>query len=679
MKVIKYSNEVNFRDYQDDDYANITKGFIDMMALVYLAPTGSGKSVVISKYILDAVMAKGKVVFISNRTHLQNQMYGRLKALGLNVQMLNAKNKTAIEADVVLCTIQTAISPTIMNILSSVKFDKIVVDECHRSVTKSYRDVFNVLIEKNPKVNLFGVTATSNRFDMKPLGEIYEGLIPCSKTMGALVQEGYLAKYRVYTTKQEDLEKAIESHGGDFVLESMSKYMRNPRVVKECIDQYEKYAKDRSTIVYCVDKAHTVQLREAYARRGFGKSVIIDDTVSEKQRQIYFDQFESGEINLIFCIETLTEGLDLPNCNCIQLCRPTKSMILYLQMIGRGLRPKEDGGDCIILDCGLNVSRLGMPTSDINWDLSGKRVTKKKSKSKTVVYVDANGKYHFEHPDDAPVAEMKEVDFGELQELSLSLISNAEKSNKKLYMQFYTSFKELCMYIIKKAGYDEADVEFIDDKYDSPENGFVNTIDFNLKNVSDKIDFQFKLEKDRSNNNMISNISPSEVGSYRLAHNDYVTKLKIQGTVGNLANVIVKDYKNITNNIATLRAFWDNEEDIRELKKIQKEAETNKITNDIKFLLERDGEAYVRLHKNLHMSEQNPQLGGVAKYLKIKNQKELLVNNRVVFYSLDDEARLIEVYYAKSVKLDKLMYFLDFGIDIITEPNKLVMSAINEN
>lgn len=660
------------RDYQIVDYKNITKAFEEKLSVVYQAPTGSGKSVVIAQYVMDKIALGNKVLFLVNRTHLQNQMYRRLKDLGVeSVGVYNSSNSDNLKCQVVLMTIQTAIALQNFNAVSNTKFDNLIIDECHRSITKSYMDVVYGLLAVNPAMNLLGVTATPNRFDMKPLDTLYGAMIPCSKSMSGLVSDGYLAKYRVFTIPMEDLEAEIESHGGDFVMESMSKYMRNQNVIKRCINQYETHAKGRSMIVYCVDKKHTVQMKKAYDLAGYDKSVIIDDSVSESDREIIFNKFAIGEIEIIFCIETLTEGLDLPNCNAIQLARPTKSMILYLQMVGRALRPKDNGGDAVILDSALNVSRLGMPTSDISWDLSGKRLKKQIKKGIITVYKDADGKMSFTNNEDVPHAEMVEVGFGELGELSESMISMGEEQNRKLYFEYYTSFKELCLHILINSGVKLLDI--IEDGNINEANASdynCKSFSFTLKNIKN---INFGMEACGKDKDLIKlDVS----GMYTYNDNNlegYITKNKIKSIIGNVAEYINKDIRNIMRNMITIRIDHDDIQDIRELKRIKNELMISNINHNIEVQLAKEGVAYIALSRNFRLNDYATSLNHeIAKYLCIVNQKQLQVNNRVIFLGKynENDSNYVALHSTKSAKKERLE-------DIIRDYDGYVVSDIS--
>jgi superfamily II DNA or RNA helicase len=662
-----------FYPHQEEDYKNIQKAFSIYKSVVYRAPTGSGKSVIISRFIIDKILEGKKILFMSNRTHLQNQMNERLQGNGVkDLGIFSSSNKKALNNQVILVTIQTAIANNNMELLLDTHIDFIVIDECHRSITKSYLDIIRGLTMKNNDICLFGVTATTNRFDMKPLNTVFESIVHCSKTMSSLVEDGYLAKYRVFTIPMMDLEEQIESFGGDYAMESMSKYMTNPVIVKKCIEQYEKYAKGRSTIIYCVDKKHTVQLKEAYAKAGYSKSVIIDESVSEKLREEYFEKFRTKEIDIIFCIETLTEGLDLPNCNCIQLCRPTKSMILYLQMVGRGLRVKEDGGDCIILDSSLNVDRLGMPTSDIEWDLEGKRHKRKDKKGKVVVYKGEDGKIFFSHDEDVPYAEMVEANFGELAQANQDLIEFLEKQNDRIYMEFYAQFKELCLYIIQGAGIDINKITFIEETQQSIINyEGERRVAFYIKDMN----YGLSMEINHRNRDLIL---VEKMGSYSIDRAEKLSECiqsnNLNRMFGNICGFINDNMKNVLSNLAKIRTDLENINDIDELRELQKNIDEENFNNHIESELNKHGKVFFRLDKKFSMDEYAPNLGysSFECYLMLSNQTKLLTNNKVVFYKRIGEDSLKVEYSTKYMKQDRLKEIIKrFNGDFVNDMSNI--------
>lgn len=648
-------NSQTLRQYQSKDYAKIQEGFKTNLAVAYQAPTGSGKSVVIAQYVLDQLALSKKILFVSNRRHLQTQFGKRMNNLGVkSVETLNAKNKSAVNASVILCTIQTAISKTIIEILEQTHIDIFVVDECHHAVTASYRMVLDAIRIKNPLLKVFGVTATTNRFDLIPLEIVFDHLVLCSKSMNQMITDGDLSPYRVFSIYMEDIEKAVTSHGGDFVIKSMSAYMSNPKVIDLCVAEYKKRATDRKTLVYCVDKAHMEAMKLAFINAGFTKICAIDDKTSETKRQEYFSQFENGAIDIMLCVETLTEGLDLPECTCIMLCRGTKSMILFRQMTGRGLRPKEDGGDCLILDCAGNVERLGMPTAHVSWDLSGKRASKEKNHKQVIMFKDEDGKLHLEMMEDVPVAEMVEVSLEDITDLAEEMLVKAKKTNEQLYEEAYEKFLFICKRILEKAKIGDYAQTKTDYSIERSKNG-VFTASFTVgkfEHLHDAPRINFSIG-DRYNN--AGKLIASTENAYHIK--EYEDGLLVKSVIGDVSWAILSTITRTNSEIGEITTILEELEDIKELEDRQKQAKLDHFVHKLSAELEKNGEAHIELSRKFSLHAYNPQLSHrTGEYtLRFTKQRTILENNRIAFLRHEDDGTKFEEYFAKSVKFDRVM------------------------
>ena len=131
---------------------------------------------------------------------------------------------------------------------------------------------------------------------------------------------------------------------------------------------WQEHAQDRQTIVYAVSVAHAENLATVFNNANVPSAVILGNTPSEIRAR-RMRQFSNGELKVLVNVAVMTEGFDLPDAACIVITRPTLSLALYLQMVGRGLRPKPDGGDCLILDLAGNVERHGFPDDERRWSL----------------------------------------------------------------------------------------------------------------------------------------------------------------------------------------------------------------------------------------------------------------------------------------------------------------------
>ena len=131
---------------------------------------------------------------------------------------------------------------------------------------------------------------------------------------------------------------------------------------------WQKHGEDRQTLVYAVSVRHAQNLVAVFNDAGIPAGVLLGDTPTAERARL-LDRFQDGTIRALVNVAVATEGFDLPDAACVVLTRPTMSLSLYLQMAGRGLRPKQDGGDCVILDLAGNSLRHGLPEEEREWSL----------------------------------------------------------------------------------------------------------------------------------------------------------------------------------------------------------------------------------------------------------------------------------------------------------------------
>jgi hypothetical protein len=199
-------------------------------------------------------------------------------------------------------------------------------------------------------------------------------------------------------------------------------------------------------LVFCVDKKHALSVKNKYIELGYTSIDYIDSDTPENKRKQILDLYRDKKLQIIVCIETLTEGIDLPDTGVIQLARPTKSIILYLQMLGRGTRIKETKEDLIILDCSGNTQEHGSLSCDREWSLNENVNPSQKRKRNRIIGKRSDGSY----TDDE-----NEMDFLEIEEVSpedyLSKmgndISSAEKINSDIIKEQYVIFNKIIKYI----------------------------------------------------------------------------------------------------------------------------------------------------------------------------------------------------------------------------------------
>lgn len=439
------NNKIIFRPYQSRDYNEIINQFKNYNKVLYQCPTGGGKSIVIAKFIEDN--KDKKILFLSHKREIITQMYNRLSNLDIKSGFIMGSTEIDLDSKILIASISTLTRDKRIESILDSKYDIIVVDEAHRIRTKSYEKVLDHLFELNKDTMLFGVTATPYRTDKKSLDYYFESMVS-SDTIEKLIEDGFLSQYSTYTTKIENIEYEVDSNSDDYQITPLSKFMRKPEYLQYLVDSYKKLGNNKQMIIFCVDKHHAKEVIKTYKLNGYNKISYIDSDTKLEERDNILEEYKQNKIQIIVCIETLTEGVDLPNTAVVQLARPTKSIILYLQMLGRGLRIKDDNSKLIVLDCSGNTKTHGVLSSPRTWSLDSSIDPSNLRRKNRIIAKKSNGTY----TDDE-----NEMDFLEIEEVSLDEyfskigmdVEKGKKINQEILDKQNQKLKEIGEYITK--------------------------------------------------------------------------------------------------------------------------------------------------------------------------------------------------------------------------------------
>ena len=217
-----------------------------------------------------------------------------------------------------------------------------------------------------------GVTATPWRMNGSGFYPLYDRLIT-SKPIKEFISEGWLSPYNFYSVKSQSLEVQTISNinefdiEGDYKISALEKEMDTMQIRARLLDSYLRLAKGKKGIIYSISRKHSEHIREEYKQAGF-KVVTIDANTPRDERRLYVQRFKNGLIDIIVNVDIFSEGFDCPDIEFIQLARPTRSLVKYLQQVGRGLRPTEGKTTCIILDNVGSCLKFGLPNEDRSWE-----------------------------------------------------------------------------------------------------------------------------------------------------------------------------------------------------------------------------------------------------------------------------------------------------------------------
>lgn len=237
-----------------------------------------------------------------------------------------------------------------------------LVHNCHHSTATTWKKI----TEQFPDAWIIGLTATPCRLDGKPLGEVYDSLVQ-GVTTADLIRSGYLSDYRAYSVSTTDLS-ALKRKGKDFDMDEAADLMMDRAVYGDVIKHYQELANGKRAICFCTTVRHSEAMADIFRQAGITAEHFDGNTPKRKRTEIV-ERFRSGETQILCNVDIVSEGFDLAACDAVILLRPTQSLSLYLQQVGRALRPAPDK-TAIILDHVGNALRHGLPDDHRDWSLA---------------------------------------------------------------------------------------------------------------------------------------------------------------------------------------------------------------------------------------------------------------------------------------------------------------------
>jgi DNA repair protein RadD len=352
---------IELRPYQQRGLDQIRAAYLSGARAVLLAsPTGSGKTILFSTRV-DGAMRKGKrCIITAHRIEIVEQVSTALAGLGVPHGVI-APNYPETPESVQVASISTLVR----RIDQHNHYDLIVCDESHHAIAGTWRRVIDAM----PGAKVLGVTATPERLDGRGLGDVFDEMV-IGPTVAELIAGGYLSPFAAFAPVAPDLS-SISTRAGDFATDELAGVMARPVIIGSAIDSYEKLCPGKRAIVYGVDRRHSIMLAQRFIERGH-KAVHLDEDTPKDERRALIKALATGEIHVITNCGLISEGLDVPAVEAVLLVRPTQSLSLYLQQVGRALRPAPGKDRALILDLAGNLYRHGMPDADREWSLEGK-------------------------------------------------------------------------------------------------------------------------------------------------------------------------------------------------------------------------------------------------------------------------------------------------------------------
>ncbi|MAZ17942.1 MAG: hypothetical protein CL535_16630 [Ahrensia sp.] len=348
---------MKLRPYQTAAIESAIQALTIHGSAVMQMPTGAGKTRTATEIVKQH---KKPVWFICHRQEIERQAAKAFTAAGIDFGIVSPRGKPEYDKPVQIVSVAT-----LTRRINDLPLPSLAIwDECHHVAAKSWSAIREQL---NGAQNL-GLTATPERFDGKGLSEWFGELVVGPSTR-ELIDGGYLSDFRYFAPSDPDLASA-KMQAGDYKKGDLDKVMNTPVLIGDAIAEYRKNADGKRALVFCASVDASKALVDRFNSEGI-PAAHVDGTTPTDERDASVDALASGNIKVLSNVEVFTEGFDLPAIDVVILLRPTKSLALFLQMIGRALRTAEGKCEALIFDhAGLWLDHdwFDLP---IEWSLDG--------------------------------------------------------------------------------------------------------------------------------------------------------------------------------------------------------------------------------------------------------------------------------------------------------------------
>jgi DNA repair protein RadD len=356
-------NSPVLRPYQLDVIDRLRKAAGRHKAVLLVAPTGAGKTMIASAIVAGAVAKGRRVLFLAHRRELIDQAAAKLAEAGIDAGVILAGRDARPAQQVQVAAVQTLWARAFRGSkMQRPPADLIVVDEAHHVLARTWAKI----LAAYPGALTLGLSATPCRGDGRGLGNFFGSLVECPSVQ-ELVDLGFLVPTKVYAPSTPDLA-GVRVARGDFVEKDLAEKMDQAQLIGDIVEHWHRLAEGRKTVVFATGVGHSVHIRDEFRQSGVAAEHIDGSTPSE-EREAILDRLSRGEISVVTNCMVLTEGWDQPDVACIVLARPTKHVGLYRQMIGRVLRPALGKDHALVLDHAGSTLLHGFVEDPITWTL----------------------------------------------------------------------------------------------------------------------------------------------------------------------------------------------------------------------------------------------------------------------------------------------------------------------
>ena len=347
--------------------------------------TGSGKTRT-ATYIVEKYASTGRqVLWLVHREELLMQAAMVFAEAGVKHRMICATSSeraikaqefrecgrswVSSDANVVIASIQTLVRR--LDAIPWLNPSQIVADECHLSLAATWRRV----LDHWPEARLLGLTATPTRLDGQSFartdGGIYDVLVK-GPLVSELIEWGNLAPYKIFAPPIHFREGVKLHHkGGDWDAKDLEAELDTPVIYGDVVEHYRNLSEGKPAIAFCPTVATAEKFAQAFRDAGY-RAIALDGQTDDAIRRKSLKQLGDGELDVVTSVSILVEGTDVPYATTALMLRRTESLALYLQAVGRVLRPHPKKEHAIILDFVGVTDIHGSPKEPREWTLDGR-------------------------------------------------------------------------------------------------------------------------------------------------------------------------------------------------------------------------------------------------------------------------------------------------------------------
>jgi len=368
--------DYTLRDYQQEAKEKIFNQWDLFDSVLYQMPTGTGKTRLFTSVIRDILLnsiqtnhRKG-ILIIAHRTELIEQISESLDRYRIPHGIIAGafKDRRNWMFPVQVASVQTITHPFNRQLVNNFNASYIIIDEAHHAIANSYTKLW----EFYPTAKILGVTATPWRMDGRGFRNNFEVMIP-SMSIKEFMAKGWLAPYKYYSVPLHSSVcndiNSIQEFGvdGDYKTSTLEEIIDTAKIRSQLLDSYFQFVSGKKGIIYSISRDHSKHICQQYRSAGIRIADINAETPSALRKHLVED-FKNGEIDILVNVDIFSEGFDCPDLEFVQLARPTRSLVKYIQQVGRGLR-KNGNKQCLILDNVGMYGQFGLPDDDRPWKL----------------------------------------------------------------------------------------------------------------------------------------------------------------------------------------------------------------------------------------------------------------------------------------------------------------------